>query len=1252
MKMKWFFHLIFLGAFSACTQNLMPNPGFETVDKKNAFASGWDFSPRGNPDVSIELDSANPHRGKYSARVYKEVVKPTALIVRTVYFRKPLETPRRCVVSYWLCGNNVTAGYVVFSTGTKEKLQLQWLNLGNIAGTFEWRKVSKEIELKKNTEHFILSFRLNGSGTLWIDDVSVEFLPEQLAFQKDFSGRLSGITYLPEGWNEKKYDGNENFSEIKIMKLDGKTVAAQEWKGGAPKSGFSTDLPSDFVKMKAIRVQGNVKSDGKGKAVLGLELLDKNGMITGETLSEPFSENKWGKIDATFMIPADSANVRALLLNTGNGNVWFDGILVREGNPKEGKPWGNMVLEAKIFPVSTSSDQLGGEAQFNTFVNSPVGLAFHFKGDISKFAKPALLIDLPSDVKIADVFTTHPEAWRAEKFTVAPVTRREGAYRRWRIENPRAMQLAAPNGFLYQRKIVMALMPEKPAEVKSGRKVFWHLENGGQAGPEESFILNFLPPMAASPNPKRFKMMRWDFEDMNFSRNDVLLSAVKCMEEANYIWSRRYPAKKFPRSVEINRILAERGWKFMLPGAPSAHPQNYTAVKNRIKLEYAVDASGKIMPDKLCPEFVVNDPAFIPLRDEVIQKSIQERNPRSGDYLVLDFEDWSPMDWCFCLRCRTAFAKKNNLVSIPDAALIKKQYAVQWRDFRRENGVGKIRMIHDVVKKFFPGMILGDYTYVTDYRKKNYENFFYGVAKDAVWNAKYLDMQMPSYYHILDAAAFDMMQTGRKKLNQEYIPLVAIDGLGYLAKHEILDPARFRMMCLNAAVTGCEGVGVYPGDHIDGTYLLAMDRAMAEIAVCEEYFLDGGKDPAVSISALPYRQTTTRIGDKDVTLSFPRWENAFRWNSHKLPGKGTLVSLLNYHTKQTAYIKVKAALPQKEYAVIDPVKRKRIPVADIGNGFLVAVPPRDARFVEIIPVSRVDKSLPLADDENTVRENFRREQQRFLNENTQFEFKPVSSGAISMRSSDLNGDTVPEIEIITPAQKLYLDLAHGGTLMDWQVNGIPLCPTRKNGEIVSEDKLWLPASARHDPAEKSECRLVSAEIRNQRAEITLERRFTLLSLKERKTFLIPEKGMNFAVRYEFTNTGKQPLEFSFWNRNAFNPSVAENVSAETTFYLKKEGKFFSVPKQLSSVWALKDVSIPLPDKVAGNADEGIVFVDYPQQGFHLKVQLEKNLLAGYYFWQSPSVSTLEWIYLPVRIFPGKTSSFIQNYSFIKDKLTF
>ncbi|NMA40166.1 MAG: hypothetical protein GX937_08290 [Lentisphaerae bacterium] len=1224
------------------------NPDFEEVDSKTGFARGWRGNLSAAAQGAISIDDHLAASGKRSVKFDITQAGPNpATLTQTIKLAEPLATPVKGKISCRLYAHEVTKGvaFLVISTTNQDKARAQWVNTGNHRGTFDWKTVTHDMEFNPGTTAITFSFRMSGIGALWIDAAQLQLtVPEtgqDTSTRLDFTGEVNPRTGLPGVWLEKKYHGNENVSAVSIETLDGRTAVRQQWSAGAAKSGLTVLLPEAYAKQKTVRLLVEAKTAGAGEAAIGLECLDTSGKNLGEILAPGVAKENWFTLDNTFVLPPTASQANILLLNTGAGTAWFASAVILPGtDDANALRLRERMIEAKVFPVCTSPEQLEGPPQFNTFADSPTKLTFHFKGKGSRLVKPALLIDLPANVRLADAFASHPSQWRAETFTSQPLTRPEGDYRRWRIENPRGMRLAKPDGFAYQRRVVLGLMPETPDAVKNGHLVFWHLENDGQADVEESFLLNILPPMPKTPNPKRFKFFRWNYEDLAFSRDDVLLASLRCIEEAGYNWCIRYGNN--PRNQEICAMLAKRGWHFMLAGSLSDRyiPKDEKNVR-------VIDVTGKEI-DRLCPEYMVNDPAFAGRRDALILEGIQRRNPQPGDVLIMDSEDWAPMDWCFCDRCRTNFARRIGLNQAPDAAVIKQQYAEQWRDFRVDNAMGKVKMVYDVARKHFPFLLIGDYNYVVDYTKPDYKNRFYAIAKDALLNEKYQDMHLPSYYHVLDATAFDMMRIGLDTLTKPYYPIVAVDGAGsYLTKDEVLTPPRFRMMCLNAAVTGCPGVAIYPGERLDGMFYLAADQVMAEIAAVEDYCLDGKLVPGPTVTAKPFRTVTTQAGGKEMTLNYPRWEQFFRHNTREL-GKNRLISLLNHHAELTAYVEIGLDPAWAKAIIRDKITKTVYAVPANATTLLVAVPPRDARLLEVTYDADPAGFTPAPSQED-IKAAFQRDTEAFTGGPKQSNFKPQKDGSIELAFTDHDSDGILELAMITPNQKLIIDAEHGGGILDWQTGDIRLCPDYSRGQIIADNRLWTPKAARSDASAKLPCQVLESTLRDQTAIVTLRRTFDAVTLQLDKTFTVPAEGTSFRVDYKLTNTGQEPLHIAFWTRNILNPGNLANTLLDGDVRFPTEKGFQLADRKQDSTFVLSNAAKPedIGNPRRGLADvralPGPAYVDFTGSNLHVGLTPDPQGLAAYYLYNYQTVSTQEWIYLPVTIAPGQSQTYRENY---------
>ena len=539
--------------------------------------------------------------------------------------------------------------------------------------------------------------------------------------------------------------------------------------------------------------------------------------------------------------------------------------------------------------------------------------------------------------------------------------------------------------------------------------------------------------------------------------------------------------------------------------------------------------------------------------------------------------------------------------------------------------MGKVKMVYDVARKHFPFLLIGDYNYVVDYTKPDYKNRFYAIAKDALLNEKYQDMHLPSYYHVLDATAFDMMRIGLDTLTKPYYPIVAVDGAGsYLTKDEVLTPPRFRMMCLNAAVTGCPGVAIYPGERLDGMFYLAADQVMAEIAAVEDYCLDGKLVPGPTVTAKPFRTVTTQAGGKEMTLNYPRWEQFFRHNTREL-GKNRLISLLNHHAELTAYVEIGLDPAWAKAIIRDKITKTVYAVPANATTLLVAVPPRDARLLEVTYDADPAGFTPAPSQED-IKAAFQRDTEAFTGGPKQSNFKPQKDGSIELAFTDHDSDGILELAMITPNQKLIIDAEHGGGILDWQTGDIRLCPDYSRGQIIADNRLWTPKAARSDASAKLPCQVLESTLRDQTAIVTLRRTFDAVTLQLDKTFTVPAEGTSFRVDYKLTNTGQEPLHIAFWTRNILNPGNLANTLLDGDVVPDRKGLPARLNLVLSNAAKPEDINVAFAVSCRGPAPAARGCVRFHPSGYHASPQPTKPPVG--YVTTTRRPQPKRWIFCP------------------------
>ena len=733
-----------------------------------------------------------------------------------------------------------------------------------------------------------------------------------------------------EGWAPKFYHG---------LEANGRVVAvANGYKGGAPcielkhidgakKFGAERQVKSEMAGPVEWRVAADVWCGKDGEAGVSMEFFDAKGVTLGVIDGEGVRPQGWMRREWRFDAPASAATANVHLLSLATGTVRFANINVTSA---KGIAKDEIAISAKPLPSGWNRDWNGGKDEFTSFVDAPLPMAFHFKGDRTTLKRPAFEIDIPDDLELLDAFTEHAASYRAEQPVKRTAIVRDGiAYTRLRFEGITVFKILQPV-YGWERKLAL-LIRLKPG--RSGRmyRLTWRVADGERAKADSGIAMKFVDLPKGLRKPKCFDVLSWQCDDLVFSNDAALEAAIPAYEAAGLTWFRRIGAD-FKRGKEVERWLAARpkGWRFAFGFADLWDTKFLGPGSDGFKaldVKYAEFDDGKPSKRSICPDYFNNDPAFGKYyREKVLIAGLERAGVQAGDLVTSDFEPWGSQHYCVCERCRAAFAKHQGLAQTPTVAELK-QYPNEWAEFRCTQTEETLRQFFQTIRAYNPGLVLCDYDYVLLYGTKHEKIFVTGCAKDTRRNEKWFDMHICSYYHTCDLKAFEAIRNNTRHLKKPYLPLGAVGGYGgYLRAGEVRHPRQIRMLALAAVVHGCPGVGFYQGIHYDGEHLLAFMKARDEIAAIEG-FQWGKKDGALT-----------------ATSDNPQFVHA---TSVSPDGQENIIALFNYDAKDEAKVKVKDAVKAGGvYKVIDPVTSVILAErAEGAGGVSLAVLPEDVRFV-------------------------------------------------------------------------------------------------------------------------------------------------------------------------------------------------------------------------------------------------------------------------------------------------------------------
>ncbi len=164
--------MILLPLAAMSGENLVPNGHFEGGFTAQGTAQGWaDNSSWANLDVTYAAETVNPHSGKQCQRVTcTRLVDGAVQIIPTAWV--PLAKGKIYCVTAWLRGDVGRVAVQLRQAPAPYRIYIE--GGGEVAR--EWRKVEYLWTSTEDDEHARLMLRFTQTGTLWIDDVSVEEL--------------------------------------------------------------------------------------------------------------------------------------------------------------------------------------------------------------------------------------------------------------------------------------------------------------------------------------------------------------------------------------------------------------------------------------------------------------------------------------------------------------------------------------------------------------------------------------------------------------------------------------------------------------------------------------------------------------------------------------------------------------------------------------------------------------------------------------------------------------------------------------------------------------------------------------------------------------------------------------------------------------------------------------------------------------------------------------------------------------------
>ena len=1126
------FVAVMLTLLKAVGLDLLPNGDFEKKEKNKDFPTDWQKGIYGKAQAEFKLVKHNNGKAVQIIKLNKNGW------VELLSNRIPvtLNSTALLEISGMLNAESVKSGSIVLIGFDAKGKRVVWNRIFNIKGSYDWKTIKEYSFIPANVKVIRLSLRINsGKGCANFDNLKISHIENSLPvgaqlIKKEWLGVYSkSNNNLPPQWHKKSWSA----METRFTVTADRQGACLSWVSGGAKFGIEPDLWLKSVAAGThLKLTARYKAYGEGKAVLMAEFYDKNERKTGEECSVPGKSGSWSNLSHVFTVPENTSQMRFYLLNRGRGTVRYISAALAKTNQKNA---------ARKFPVTVYSSPTegnriihNGQNLFNTIVNSPNSLSFDFWGQ-KDLKDLAFVIEIPSSLKILQCFNSHPAILSVAIPEIKDFELNGKPYKRYIYKNLKAFSLMKPV-VAWRRQVVMAFAPtKKETALPTEFRTWYYMQDANSKSSKKELTIRVLPPLKKLPNPKNFPIYNWSDGDINFPERSLFMQVIKKYEEAN-LNSRQREWR--PLLQEMDLILEKRGWYMHNP------EQDYTQTRivrqlipSMENIRIAVDENGKLNKEHICPRFFLNNQKFTDIMRKFLIDKYRKLKAKAGDYVLLDYEPWRTMHWCFCPECRKEFSRKNNYSKIFSANEIISKYPEQWVNFRIAQTAAINRKTANIIKGIVPGMVIVDYDYPVKFNSPDYRKFYRSVPKDPQSYEDCIDIHFSSFYHYLKKDAFDLIDVNVKNLKRPVYMTPSLsrnDPLqgSYTTDEETLSPKQFRVKMLGAACSGSKGLCIYPGKQIDGMFFVEINRGMGEIAVIED-FLTKGKRHDSRIKLIP--RPNKKIKTASKTINLPEWKPSSGHRVHKLDDK-ILISLFNFHTRYTLYTGLDVApelLPEK-ITVEDAISKVRIAPGsgrefwtkkELLKDLLLKVPSMDVKFYILKPYVKRAK-LIISQNNNLIHRQYQDE----LTKGKTKAFKPVINGKSRAVMTDFNNDGIPDIKVSTPAQEIVVSLK-GGILLKWQTSSLTVTKGIGNQKQDSMcwDYFWDPIvkySSNNQPYE-----IKSVRYNDSKFEINLKADFKSQNIQLQKTYFISTSKASVKVNYKITNIAKYSRSISFWSHN-------------------------------------------------------------------------------------------------------------------------
>ena len=1055
-----------------------------------------------------------------------------------------------------------------------------------------------------------------------------------------------GNKNIPEFWELVTFKGLETDadSEWSDVRHTGAKSLCILWKRGAQKVAAQPALTEDIKPGRKYKIKAYAFSDEEGESCISFETFDQDSRLlqSGQFSSKISDAKDWRLLEWDFSTHSATKSAKIYFMSTGKGKVWFDDTGLEET--------GNAEADREDFPIKYSCEPVDGNAfwngnrpVFHTIKNSPTCLNICFWGDRERVHNPKVVFDVPEGLSIPEVYSSRSglsapylAPIRLENPQQEPSGRAGKNYIRYVVENPHALNFRSKTVSGSDSLTIYLNGAEDNPDKEYN--VFWHLENDGIQSGEEKIIVKVLPPMEKTPAPKRFRGFLWGADDLNCFDTNLLANAASKYEEANIHGRSRIDPPHLLGTLgkhihDVDQVLKQRGWLL--------YTGFYSYLYRSKNDAGAVDKKGIESKTMICPTFFLSSKEA----QDNYRKELKRITGTLEDteMFIHDFEPSGlPRNYCFCNACLDNFASQSGIargeLSSPEVILTK--YRLEWSAHWVRIIKGIYRLSRELLGEINPTWKIGEYDYLFRYKNgvlcsgyggNNEVDTMLTMPKDPRKAESFFDFHLFSLYGDNGIEALDLMENNVRTLAKPvwFMPLLArAYGVtaSYTKPQEALDPWEMQTKILASALAGGKGLGIYPGDSIDGMYFKTIDEAMTDIAEFEDYFSTGEDFNAnVKLKGLPAELHEKMVNGAPVMDSLPVWDKFLTSRAFRLKDKVFLV-IFNFHRTYPAFAKVNIRNLSGGKRVVLQRPAGNIFARSNGDlawepqdldqeGLLVEVPPKQYISLLIEPSSEIqDRDMPslktIKPDE-TMKAYEGQKAIKKMDES----FKPLTAEGFQVSRGGLE-DRGNLIIVETDSQKIWIDTQNGGQVIEWFVKDeeVRICRYNPKGNPKIQglfcDLFWLPSELRWNGAERSDYKLQSARIVDQQAVIALQNIRAADGLAIDKTYIISRLPPRIRIDYTVKNIGGKSKSFSFWSHNCPNFGIENDPGKGVFIKIPVDGQETILPDVTDDsevVYVKKDLKEKSGfemEKIKGVLTGGWINVSKKGESGFLKIDFE------------------------------------------------